>query len=64
MLRLPGRAKADPKQVGSRTTLDFVNSFPHLRNRNILPRLDTQLVHGMTIDPTLSEPSPSPSPYP
>jgi hypothetical protein len=42
--------KGFERHVGSRTTLDFVNSFPHLRNLNILPRLDTQLVHGMTIE--------------
>jgi len=38
------------KHVGSKTTLDFVNSFPHLRNPHILPRLDTTLLHGMTVE--------------
>merc|ERR1740139_1429221 len=42
--------KGFEQHVGSKTTLDFVNSFPHLRNLNILPRLDTHLVHGMTIE--------------
>ena len=36
--------------LGSKTTLDFVNSFPHLRNPHILPRLDTTLLHGMTVE--------------
>ena len=38
------------KDVGSKTTLDWVNSFPHLRNINILPRLDTPILHGMTVE--------------
>ena len=36
--------KGFERHVGARTTLDFVNSFPHLRNLHVLPRLDTQLV--------------------
>ena len=36
--------------VGRRTTLDMVNSFPHLRNLGILPRVGSPLVHGMTIE--------------
>ena len=35
--------------VGSRTTLDYVNSFPHLRDIRILPRLDTPILHGTTV---------------
>ena len=38
------------RHVGSKTTLDYVNSFPHLRQLTILPRLDTTLVHGMTVE--------------
>merc|ERR1711965_291171 len=38
------------KHVGKKTTLDWVNSFPHLRNLAILPRLDTTIVHGATVD--------------
>jgi len=30
--------------------LDYVNSFPHIHSIHILPRLDTPLVHGMTIE--------------
>ena len=37
------------KHVGSRTTVDWVNSFPHLRQMNILPRTSTALVHGTTV---------------
>ena len=37
--------------VGRRTTLDYVNSFPHLRSLGILPRVGTNaLLHGMTIE--------------
>ena len=36
--------------VGTRTTLDWVNSFPHLRSPSILPRLDTTLLHGSTVE--------------
>ena len=46
------------KHVGSKTTLDYVNSFPHLRNPGILPRQETHLLHGMTIElfePTAEE---------
>ena len=37
-------------RVGSKTTLDYVNSFPHIRGIGILPRLDTTLLHGMTVE--------------
>jgi hypothetical protein len=46
-----GPTQGFEKHVGRRTTLDYVNSFPHLRNLNILPRKDTPLLHGMTIEP-------------
>ena len=36
--------------VGSKTTLDWVNSFPHLRDTRILPRIDNALLHGMTVE--------------
>lgn len=36
--------------MGRKTTVDFVNSFPHLRNPHILPRLDTTLLHGTTTE--------------
>lgn len=42
--------KGFEKHVGKKTTLDWVNSFPHLRNPRILPRLDSHLLHGMTIE--------------
>ena len=38
------------KHVGKKTTLDWVNSFPHLRDVRILPRVGTPLLHGMTVD--------------
>jgi len=38
------------RYVGRRTTMDYVNSFPHLHNIRVLPRQDTMLVHGMTIE--------------
>lgn len=44
--------------VGSKTTLDYVNSFPHLHNRNILPRLETALVHGTTVELFATRPDP------
>lgn len=46
-----GPTQGFEKDVGRRTTLDMVNSFPHLRNINILPRKDSHLLHGMTIEP-------------
>ena len=36
--------------VGSKTTLDMTNSYPHLRNINILPRPGSPLLHGMTVE--------------
>jgi len=39
------------RHVGSRTTYDFVNSFPHVRGLSILPRTHTKLIHGMVAEP-------------
>ena len=39
---LGGGRGVDPFVGGARTTLDYVNSFPHLRNKAILPRQDTR----------------------
>ena len=53
-----GPTQGFEKHVGSKTTLDYVNSFPHLRNPGILPRQETHLLHGMTIElfePTAEE---------
>ena len=44
--------------VGSTTTLDYVNSFPHLHNLRILPRLDTALLHGTTVELFAARPDP------
>jgi hypothetical protein len=38
------------RHVGGRTTLDYLNSFPHVRGLEILPRVDTQIVHGMAVE--------------
>ena len=38
------------EHVGTKTTLDYVNSFPHLRSLAILPRQNTPLLHGMTVE--------------
>ncbi|KAL1508363.1 hypothetical protein AB1Y20_004473 [Prymnesium parvum] len=45
-----GPTKGFERHVGRKTTFDFVNSFPHLRNPRILPRLDTVLLHGTTTE--------------
>ena len=47
--------------VGSKTTLDWVNSFPHLRNPAVLPRADTTLLHGTTVDLFETHPPPGKS---
>ena len=38
------------RDVGRKTTLDYVNSFPHLRQLQILPRIGSPLLHGMTVE--------------
>lgn len=38
------------EHVGVKTTLDYVNSFPHLHNIRILPRQNTVVVHGTTVE--------------
>lgn len=38
------------RHVGARTTLDYLNSFPHVRGLEILPRVETMIVHGMAVE--------------
>ena len=51
-MRLPHEpgAPAFEEHVGVKTTLDYVNSFPHLHNIRILPRQNTVVVHGTTVE--------------
>jgi len=46
----PGIIAGFEQHVGSRTTYDYLNSFPHVRGLEILPRTNTKIIHGMAVE--------------